>query len=255
MKFSRLVVLVSCLAVAAPLALAQPEPGRPGPPSWGPRGGGPMHGMGPGRMGPMGDLGSQDVRELVETVMLARMSRELELDDEQAVLLIRRFEDTKERIAELSEERSEAMEELRASIRDEEAEGVIGEKFERLVGLDTELAEAKLKAVTEVGEGFTVTQRAKLYVFVQEFDGEMRGLVDRARKRHRGMGPPEGMGMPEDMRQEFRDGMRQPRGGSGGRGTFGGQGGGGRNHSGRGGAIGSGGPPESPPPPPPPERE
>lgn len=170
-----------------------------------------MHKMGFGPMGPMGDLESQDARELVETVMLARMSRELELDDEQTVLLVRRIEETKERMAELSKERSEAMKELHASVRDEEAEDVIEEKLERLIGLDAELAEAKLKAFTEVGEGFTVTQRAKLYVFVQEFDSQMRHLVDRARQRHRGMGPPEGMGMPEDMQREFR--MRQRQGG------------------------------------------
>jgi hypothetical protein len=193
----------------------------------------------------MGDLGSQEVQGLVEIVMLARMSRELDLDDEQTILLVRRFEETKEQMTNLTKQRAEALDELRASVRDEEAENVIETKLERLIAVDRDLAEVKLKAFDEVGEGFTVTQRAKLYVFVQEFESEMRRLVDRARKRTRGMGPPDGMEMPDDMRQEFKDRMRQRWGG------YGGQGGGRPNQPGAGGAPGYAGPTDSPPPPPP----
>ncbi len=35
-----------------------------------------------------GEAGDQDVRELVEMVMMARLSKKLELNDEQTVLLI-----------------------------------------------------------------------------------------------------------------------------------------------------------------------
>jgi len=63
-----------------------------------------------------GEIGNRNAdpatRELLAQVMIARMSRELALDDEQTVLLVRRFSEFREQVRERQRQRAEMARDL-----------------------------------------------------------------------------------------------------------------------------------------------
>src|SRR5690606_38144583 len=67
----------------------------------------------------------QETRKLLEQVMIARLSKELSLDDEQTVLLVRRFAEQKQEVVSLNRERQVRMRELSAAVADGNDEGLI----------------------------------------------------------------------------------------------------------------------------------
>jgi hypothetical protein len=178
----------------------------------------------------------RDVRELIETVMLVRLSKELELDDEKTVLLVRRFGEVKEQAESLAKQRGQALAELKASVRAGDTDEVIQEKLTKLRDLDTQLATIKEDAFQQAASELTVTQQAKLYVFIQEFEDEMRHMIMKAREHYRRImgGPPfmSGGQPPRGPGGEFGPGRRDF---APGRGEFGGGRGRGEFGPGRGG--------------------
>ncbi len=127
-----------------------------------------------------------EVRELVETVMMARLSRELGLTDEQTIIMMRRLDEYKERVAGLKRERNEKAEALKTAL-DEDADAQEIERIlTELVEQDENIATARLRMFRQGTEGLTIKQRAKLYIFMSEFDEEIRKLIHKARTRARG---------------------------------------------------------------------
>lgn len=128
----------------------------------------------------------RDVHELVELVMMVRLSQELDLSEERTVAMVRRFQELKGRQKELGERRQKAAKELKEAVKIQESDEVVQGKLDALMALDSELVTMRQKAFEEVSAELTTMQRAKLYVFLQEFEGQMRRLIEKARQR-RGM--------------------------------------------------------------------
>ena len=163
------VTAAACITVGwtGSVALAQGGPKGPGMP----------HG------GPFGDLNEQGVKELVQTVMLVRLTKELDLDTERTVVLVRQFEDAKEKSAALAEERKQIMQDLQQAVENKAPDEQINEKINALIAADQKMQEIKLDAFKEASEGLTPTQKAKLYTFIHQFEDQMRKLVMRAKMR------------------------------------------------------------------------
>ena len=181
--------VVPAILLAAAFAVAQPQnPGHQPPP----------------RTGAPANWQDQDIREIVEMVMMVRLSKELELDDEQTVVLVRRFEGLKEKWTQARRQRQRMVDDLKGSLAKGADEAAIEEKLTRLVDFDVNLQKEKLGILQEAGQGLTVTQKAKLYVFVGEFEERLRNMVRRARE-HQGAGPwPRGQA-PDDGLRPMRD--------------------------------------------------
>lgn len=184
-------------------------------------------GMPPG--GPFGDLNEKDIKELVQTVMLVRLTKELDLDTDRTVVLVRQFEEAKEKSAELAQERRQTMEELHEAVKSEAPDEEIKKKLDALIAADKKMQQIKLDAFKEASKDLSPTQSAKLYVFIHQFEDQMRKLVTRARMRAGmpGMMPPEGRGpgmagmAPPEGRGPGMPGMMPPEGrGPGMRGTM-----------------------------------
>lgn len=169
-------------------APASPVPG-PGMPGMAPSG--PPAGM-PGIQPPQAaevqdafppDWKNKDVRELIEMARLAKLTREAGLNDEQTILLIRRYEEVKEQTAALGKERAEATANLRKVVEsnasDEEAEKAL----EILRDVDRRFAEMRIGAIERFGEGLTPMQRAKMCLGMQDFRQDMMKMIDHARER------------------------------------------------------------------------
>jgi Spy/CpxP family protein refolding chaperone len=143
---------------------------------------------GPSRQAPQGPR-AEELRHLMETIRMVRLTRELGLNDEQTVLVVRRIEDLKQRERELARRKEEVMRELRESVRAGAPDERIQDLLNEAINVDREMAEIKIHAVNEFGDLLSPTQRAKLYLFTSDFNKDMRNMIERARRlRIEGMG-------------------------------------------------------------------
>jgi len=199
----RTIGVTLCVLATASLAFAQGGPPRP---RWG---GGPPPGA-----GAPGDIEDRDTSELLEAVMAARLAKALGLNDEQTVVTVRRFGEYKEELRGLRRGRHELLKQLTAAIQDEVPEAELETALKNLVEHDTKLAQYRFGVFEKASEGLSVAQRAKLYVFLNDFESDMRRLVQRARERggrwgarFRDEGPPEYQG-EEGAAPRFRRGQQ-----------------------------------------------
>lgn len=171
---------------------------------------------GPPPVLPLGDMQESDVREMIEMVMMAKLSRELELSDDETVLMMRRFSETKERVSELIRERSEAVKALKQILDQDAAEDELRAALDKLMALDKELRETRVRVFDQASADLSLTQQARLYLFINEFDDQIRKLVMRARTRHHAPGEFGDRGEPGDALPGMGRGLGEGRGGFGG---------------------------------------
>lgn len=134
----------------------------------------------------------EDTRILLEEVMIARMSQELALDDEQTILMVRRFNQFRDQMREMRKHRAQIANEIKAVIKQNKEDAAIEEKLSALTGLDEKIIQTRIEAFNVVASGLTPWQRAKLYLFISEFENDVRGLMQKAREQRRlkdGTGP------------------------------------------------------------------
>jgi transposase-like protein len=172
-----LAVALMAVVVLTPAAFAQPPDGPSRPPRP-PRPAGPL-------MEQLAGMGEADIRSLVETVRMVKLSRELGLTDEQTVVLVRQYNEAKESGAKLQKERMELARELRELVGAKAPDADIEQKLKQLVAKDRESVAMRLDAFEKAGAPLTPSQRAKLYLFLGDFDKRMRGLIETARKQFR----------------------------------------------------------------------
>ncbi len=223
MKHPTLAIIALAAVLATAWTAAQPAEAPQGPPD----------GRGQKHQGPhMGKDGNQaKSREMLEQVMIARLSGELKLGDEQSVVLMRRFTEAREAKQALSKERGEAMRDLRAIVEQQKDEKALNECLTRLHDLDAKLAAHKQQLQETMGAELNPWQKAKLALFLEEFEADLRQMLREARERRNpqpfgptGMQPGPGMmqpGMPPGMgpqgfghnpMQPGANGMRPPQG-------------------------------------------
>jgi len=144
---------------------------------------GPMQNL-PGRGGPLGpEWMDRDAREVVEAVMIARLSKQLNLNDEQTVLMMRRFDEMKGQIDEMKEKRMQLVRDLEEKVNSGAADDTIEQALKQLVECDKAMATLRADVTERAGEGLAVRQRAKLYLIAGDFENDMRRLVNHARVR------------------------------------------------------------------------
>ncbi len=125
----------------------------------------------------------EDTRNLVETVMMVRLTEELQLDDEQTVVMVRRLRNLKAELGALRKSRGDLYRQLKDSVREKAADADILTQLNALIEHDRKLETFKQDRANELGEGLTTRQQAQLYIFLSEFEGDMRHLVHRAQER------------------------------------------------------------------------
>ncbi len=131
---------------------------------------------------PLGTWQDKDVRHLVHVVMMARMAEELNLTDEETVKLVRRFEQHRTKMEDVARDRSRAAEDLRTAIKNSVDDKEIKQKLDALKKLDSEQFEQRRQTVNDISADLTPIQQAKLYVFMNEFENNVRQMIQRARE-------------------------------------------------------------------------
>lgn len=217
------ILLMSMQASAQPPAGTQ-DPGTD-PPRMPPPGAGPMDGppmgrpgmIGPGKPMPPGRGGQaeEDLRDLLQQVMMARVSRSLDLNEEQTVILVRRFSEHQDAMMALRKKRHDLTRGLDEAMEKGDNDAAINEKLEALIALDEEAAMAPKRLLDTASKGLDATQRAKLYMMLLEFEADLRNMVMKARQRRGFEGAPQGRGRADTTRggaEELRGLVPRPRG-------------------------------------------
>lgn len=135
-------------------------------------------------------ISDTELTELIESVMAARLAKELGLNEEQTVLMVRRFSDFREQLAEMKRLRQEKLRALRTALREKQSDEDVEAALQDLIAHDLQTLEFRKEAYQNAAGSLSTTQRAKLYVFVSDFEGDMRKLIQQARERRQGAGRP-----------------------------------------------------------------
>jgi hypothetical protein len=125
----------------------------------------------------------RDPRQTVETVMMVRLTEELQLNDEQTVVMVRRLRELREDLVALKRERGVHVRALKQALEEQAPDAAISASLDTLLAHDRRLETFKQDKLAMLSEGLTASQRARLYVFLNEFEDDMRQLVNRAQER------------------------------------------------------------------------
>jgi hypothetical protein len=175
---ARSMIAAVCFAAFALPAAAQQA--MPGP---GPRGDRPT------------DQQREEIRQKMEAIRIVRLTEALKLDEKTAAKFIPIITSLDQQRRTLLMENQQLLQEMRALVHEQAPDegklrAAIG-KIERKV---REIASLREKEFEAVKSNLTVTQQAQYLLFHQEFQREMRGMVEGARGRRSGMMPGPGPG-------------------------------------------------------------
>jgi len=196
-RFSRILAMLTLCAGLASGALAQQQ--APGPQGGGPRTSGFGPGGGPANGRPT-EQQREEVRKKVEAVRLARLTETLQLDEKTAAKFIPAITAIDQKRRALMKENQETIRELKIMLHAtppddaklKVAISAIDRNRREIVSLlDKEFSAAR--------DNLTVAQMARYLLFNQEFQQEMRGMMEGARgsgpgKGGKGAGPGRGPG-------------------------------------------------------------
>lgn len=127
-------------------------------------------------------------RKLLEEVLMARLTRELALDEEQTVLMVRHLAEFRDKMASMRRERMVLARNLRQAVREGKDEKAIAKVLEVVVVHEEKMAVARREIVDFEGFELTTWQKAKLYLFIVDFESDMRRLLKQAQERRQGRG-------------------------------------------------------------------
>jgi hypothetical protein len=167
--------MFALILAVAPAFAAEPAP--------------PEKGKGKGEAKAADEARAIESRNLLEEVLMARLTRELALNEEQTVLMVRHLAEFRDKMAGLRRERMVLARELRQAVREGKDEAAIGELLEAVVAHEEKAAVARREIVDFDGFELTTWQKAKLYLFIVDFEGDMRRLLKQAQERRAGRAP------------------------------------------------------------------
>lgn len=130
------------------------------------------------------------ISELIQSVMAAKLSRELGLNEEQTVLMVRRFSEFRDQLNDMKRRRQEKLKALRSALREHQPDETIETALQDLIAHDLKTLEFRKDAYQKAAGNLTTSQRAKLYVFISDFEGDMRRLIQKAREHQQGLNRP-----------------------------------------------------------------
>ncbi|MCC6155549.1 MAG: hypothetical protein IT367_17400 [Candidatus Hydrogenedentes bacterium] len=168
----------------------------------------------------LGGIPEDELREMVSTILMVRVSRNLDLTDEQTVVLVKHMQEMRDELSKLYEARDAAMTSLRESLDNEATtDDAVDAKLKELMGIEEKRASAKREAFEKLSAGLTTKQKGKLFVTLQDFEMQMRKMMSRAkdmgedaiRERFKNWERGEGHGpMDRPMVREFMKNRRGP---------------------------------------------
>jgi hypothetical protein len=122
-------------------------------------------------------------RDNITTLLLLRMTRSLELSEEQTAKIYPFFTRIEKEKAEINKQIRKHMQALRMNLREEDPDlKVLEDRIQALKKLRDALRSKDAEVEKHLEENLTVVQQAKYLIFMTTFLRELRDNVDRARQ-------------------------------------------------------------------------
>lgn len=123
-----------------------------------------------------------EARELVAMVLMVRLKKAMDLTDEQTLKLVQDVGKYKDQLHQMKWQIGSSRQELRLALKSGASDAAIEQMLEGLLMQEEAIAELISTLVTEAQKDVSVAQAAKLYLFVDDFEQDMRRLIYRAQQ-------------------------------------------------------------------------
>ena len=137
----------------------------------------------------LNDLENRNIFELVDMIMMVRISKELNLDDAGCIEFYRKIGKLLDKVHRLKWERGSTQYYIRNAIEKGEPSKVISEKLERALDIDREIDDGVREMIHAASSYLSPEQAAKLFLFSGDFESEIKDLIMRAEAVAKGEKP------------------------------------------------------------------
>ncbi len=150
--------------------------------------------------------------EVLEQIMLARIAKQLNLNDEQTVLLVRKFNEQRELLEKKNKQRNEIANDIKKLLQGESDENAkeLEEKLNLLVKTDIEIAELKYKWMDNLTMDLPLNSKVQLYLFFSDFENEIRKFLRKTYEWKQNRFPENKMRLQADEQQRRKRVMQKP---------------------------------------------
>ncbi|OGC41178.1 hypothetical protein A2Y85_05070 [candidate division WOR-3 bacterium RBG_13_43_14] len=126
---------------------------------------------------------TDDPGELVEKVRIYKLTKELDLTTEQAVVFFPKLNEFHKIEKKFNEEKIAILHELKDLVKQNVDDKKINEVLERYEHAHRRKLEDQINKTKEMWAVLTVTQRAKFLIFQDEFNREIREIIKQIKKQ------------------------------------------------------------------------
>jgi Spy/CpxP family protein refolding chaperone len=134
------------------------------------------------------EMKEEDPHKLIEAIKIWKISEFLDLDDEQMATFFPKLKKIEKHRRESFKERHDILEKLHKQLDKKESDETIRKTIDELLSFERQSREREEELREEVMSVLTVTQQAKLLIFEERFEREIRNIIKEMRKER--MGPP-----------------------------------------------------------------
>jgi hypothetical protein len=127
-------------------------------------------------------LDEQELFDLVQSYMLVRMKKTLDLTDVQTINLMKRVGVYKDQLTRLKFHKGLLVSQLRMNLAQTAPESKIQTNLSALLENEQKTVETLRSMISESGDELSVTQRANLYLFVGDFEEDIRRMAMHAQR-------------------------------------------------------------------------
>lgn len=132
----------------------------------------------------------EDPHKLIEAIKIWKISEFLELDDEQMVAFFPKLKKLEKHRRESLKERRTLLEKLKSQLDKHQSDEKIGKTIVEVIDLDAQTREKEEELRAAIMSVLTVPQQAKLLIFEERFEREIRNIIMEMRRERMGPGRP-----------------------------------------------------------------
>lgn len=138
----------------------------------------------------------KDTRDMIEDLRIVRMTKELNLTDQQLAKFLPKMRENQAARREFNQHRTAAVKDLENLLNSKASEKDLQAKLSELDKMETDFQASERENRKVLTSQLSVEQQARLVVFQDNFEREMRELIRGIRQGspQPGMGPPPGPG-------------------------------------------------------------
>ena len=120
--------------------------------------------------------------ERLESYKKVRMLETLKLDEDKGLKLVNRYNQHREGVRDLEEERKEILDKLEAKVTDNASDAEIQKSFNDLIEIEKKMFNAREKYLNELKEILTTKQVAEYLLFERSFARDVRDIMREGQK-------------------------------------------------------------------------